>query len=256
MRKADYSKISASYDRGRSLSQQNIDLWLGLISRYSGARVGTKLLDLGCGTGRFALPIARQLGYSVIGADFYTEMLAKAQEKDIGNLIDWDYQDAQNLTYDDASFGVVFISHLLHHTDSPFGVLRECRRILTSSGVILIRYGAIEQIRHDVEHTFFPEVLVIDEARTPTVEKVEQWLADAGFSGIKTIEIMQQTFETGIAHLEAARTKNTSVLTMISPEAFKQGIRYMSDYVRKNPDDPWLLSDKLTFTVGHVSDAE
>ncbi|MBN1811099.1 MAG: class I SAM-dependent methyltransferase [Anaerolineae bacterium] len=65
MKKADYAKIAPSYDKGASLSQQNIDLWLGLIAKHSGATVGARVLDLGCGTGRFALPMARQLGFCV-----------------------------------------------------------------------------------------------------------------------------------------------------------------------------------------------
>ncbi|UCH52045.1 MAG: methyltransferase domain-containing protein [Chloroflexota bacterium] len=253
MRKADYSKISASYDKGRSLSESNIEIWLALISKYIGPRKGLTLLDLGCGTGRFALPIANRLNCRVVGADYSKEMLAKAQEKDIKGVVTWDYENAQNLTYRDATFDVVFMSHLLHHVDSPARVFTECKRILTTSGVILVRYGAIEQIRHDVEHTFFPEALSIDEARTPTIAMVEKWLTDAGFSDITTEEVVQQTFETSIAHLESAKVKNTSVLTMISQEAFDKGIDSMSEYIRKNQDDPWLLFDRLTLTVGYNS---
>jgi len=57
MRKADYSRIAESYDRGRSLSEQNMEMWLALVSRYSGAQEGAEVLDLGCGTGRFALSL-------------------------------------------------------------------------------------------------------------------------------------------------------------------------------------------------------
>ena len=168
MKKADYSRIAASYDKGCPLSEQNIELWLKLISKYSKDRKSCRVFDLGCGTGRFALPIASQLHYRMVGADSSKKMLARAQEKDIKRLVEWDYQDAQNLTYNDESFDIVFMSHLLHHVSSPARVLRECQRVLVTSGVIIIRYGAIEQIRHDVEHVFFPEVLTIDEARTPT----------------------------------------------------------------------------------------
>ena len=253
MKKADYGKIAVFFDTGRSLQRQNTDWWLELISKHSKAREGTRVLDLGCGTGRFALPMASQLNYSVVGADSSEEMLAKAQEKDTDGLVAWDYQDAQKLTYRDASFDIVFMSHLLHHVDSPLRVLRECKRVLTASGVILIRYGAIEQIRNDVEHIFFPEVLAIDETRTPTIEVVEKWLSDTSFSGIITEEVVQQTFETGIAHLEAVRAKMNSVLTMISQEAFEQGIHHLSKYIKENPSDPWLLFDRLTLTVGYNS---
>ena len=187
MKKADYRKIASFYDKGRSLPDEIISLWMKLISRYAGDSANTRILDLGCGTGRFTVAIANQLGYCVTGVDMSDEMLAEAKVKDINNLIQWDHQDAQSLTYDDESFDVIFISHLLHHVDSPVLVLKEARRVLVSSGVILIRYGAIEQIEHDVVHTFFPEALEIDKARTPLVLTVESWLKETGFTGSKTL---------------------------------------------------------------------
>ena len=255
MRKADYSKIASFYDKGRSLSGQNIDLWLGLISKFSKAPENAKVLDLGCGTGRFTLPMVSRLQFRVTGADASKEMLAKAKEKDAAGLVKWDYQDAECLTYRNESFDVVFVSHLLHHVNSPSRVIRECERILSASGVILIRYGAIEHIRDDVEHTFFPGVLTIDEARTPTVRMVEKWLSDAGFSDIISEEIVQQTYDTGIAHLNAAEARSTSVLSMISQESFEKGVRDLAKYIESNSNDPWLLFDRLTLTVGYKGDA-
>jgi SAM-dependent methyltransferase len=78
--------------------------------------------------------------------------------------------DAGALSFPPGSFGIVFMSHLLHHVESPPAVLRECHRVLGPSGVVLLRYGAIEQIKRDVEHTLFPEVMEIDEARTPSAD--------------------------------------------------------------------------------------
>ena len=101
MKKADYSKIASFYDRGRTLSEYNMDLWFGAIARLSGAREGSRLLDIGCGTGRFAIPIANRLGCSVTGADSSAEMLDKARKKDSEKVVKWDVEDAQDLSYPD-----------------------------------------------------------------------------------------------------------------------------------------------------------
>jgi ubiquinone/menaquinone biosynthesis C-methylase UbiE len=251
MRKADYSSIASYYDKGRLLSEQNIDLWLGLVARFSRMSDGARVLDLGCGTGRFSIPMVTRLRFRVTGADSSREMLEKARAKDISGLVQWDKMDAQQLTYPEYSFDGIFMSHLLHHVDDPRQVLSECWRVLASPGVVLIRYGAIEQIRDDVEHTFFPEVLEIDEARTPTIETVEGWLAEAGFRDIVSQEIVQQTFETSTEHLNMARVKGNSVLSMISPESFEKGIDTLGQYIENNPNDPWLLYDKIELTVSY-----
>ncbi|OGO30548.1 MAG: hypothetical protein A2Z29_11255 [Chloroflexi bacterium RBG_16_56_11] len=253
MKKADYSKIAPLYDKGRSLSEENIDLWLKIISRLSGAREGARLLDLGCGTGRFAIPLATKLNYSVTGADSSKEMLAKAREKDANRLVKWDIEDAQSLSYPDKSFDLVFMSFLLQHCEDPARALLGCRRVLNDRGVILIRHAEIEQIQDDVVHTFFPETLAINVARPASAKRVESWLSEAGFSHIISEEIAQQTYTTGAARLEAVLLKGVSTLTMIPQEAFERGVKKLKQYIHKNPDDPWLLYDRITLTAGYKS---
>lgn len=251
MKKADYGKIASFYDKARSLSDRNVDLWLEMVATHLKGTEEPKVLDLGCGTGRFALPMAEGFRFHVTGADASAEMLEKAIEKDTGRLVKWDRQDAEHLTYPYCSFDACFMSHLLHHVDSPLQVVKECARVLNDSGAIFVRYGSLEQIRDDVEHTFFPEAFAIDEARAFSVNVVEEWLTTAGFSGIESDEIVQKTFESGVAALEAVKRKNISVLTMIPEEAFSRGVQRLAEYVARNPNDPWLLFDSMTLTVGH-----
>ncbi len=35
MKKADYSKIASFYDKGRIISDQNIEFWLGLVKKQN-----------------------------------------------------------------------------------------------------------------------------------------------------------------------------------------------------------------------------
>ena len=238
MKRADYSEIAAHYAEGRSLSDQNMNMWLDLISEYSKASPGAAVLDLGCGTGRFAIPMTERLGLRVTGADSSEEMLAQARQHDVLHGVRWDLQDAESLTYPDESFDLVFMSHLLHHVDRPRRVIEECERVLASSGVLLIRWGPIEHIRNDVEHRFFPETREIDEERTPTVETLDGWLIEAGIAGVTSQEIVHKRFDTAAAHLEAVSLKFTSVLSMIPQDAFDAGLGALARYVAENPNDP------------------
>jgi len=222
-----------------------------MISEHLTIDADTKLLDLGCGTGRIALPLAAELPISVTGADSSPAMLEKAKSKDTTGLVHWEHQDAESLTFPAGLFNAVFMSHLLHHLDKPQQALNGCKRVLTAPGVFLVRYGAIEQIRDDYRHTFFSEALDIDEARTPSVKKVEGWLKQVGFSSVHSTEVRQRTFKNSDELLKATRHKLTSVLTMISEQAFSEGLKKLTDYVEANPNDPWLLENKLTLTVGH-----
>lgn len=250
LKRADYAEISKSYDDGRRLSEQNTELWLELIRRHSGVKEGASVLDLGCGTGRFALPMAEHLGLKVIGADASQEMLDRAAGKDADGRVSWERVDAGRLPYAEGSFDVVWMSHLLHHLDDPGAVIAGCLRVLRPVGTLLVRYGAMEQIRADVEHTLFPEVLEIDEARTPSVQDVERWMTEAGFGSVESIEIAQETYPDGESHLEAIKVRSTSVLTLISSSAFDEGVKRTEEHVEAHPDDPWTRFDRMTLTVG------
>ncbi|TET90447.1 MAG: class I SAM-dependent methyltransferase [Methanomassiliicoccales archaeon] len=250
MREADYKWISEEYDSVRPMSRGNLECWMTLISQRIGPRRSVELLDLGCGTGRFSIPMATRLRYTVVGADSSEEMLQKAQEKDSSTKVKWDLQDAAHLSYPDHSFDVVFMSHLLHHVDEPLRVVGECCRILRAGGVILNRYGAIEHIRDDPEHRFFPEIIGIDEVRTPTIGYVEDWFGVAGFKDVSSETIAQRTFESADERLEKAGLKCTSALTLIDQSAFEKGLQTFQRYVSENPDDSWLLIDRITLTHG------
>jgi len=159
-------------------------------------------------------------------------------------------QDATSLTYSDKSFDAVFMSHLLHHVDEPLRVIRECYRILRRGGVILNRYGAIEHILDDPEHRFFPEAIELDKTRTPSVEQVEKWFRTAGFKNVSSETIVQQTYGAGQERLREVGLKSTSILTLISQSAFEEGLEDLGKYVSNNPNDPWLLIDRITLTTG------
>ncbi len=256
MRKADYGQIADTYDASRPLHEDILERWMTLVSERIGPRKSVELLDLGCGTGRFSIPMAARLGYSVTGADNSDEMLEKARNKEGGNRVKWSVQNAAHLSYPNASFDVVFTSHLLHHLDEPLDAIRECYRVLRPGGVILNRYGPMEDIRDDPEHRFFPGNVEIDEARTPTVEQVEEWLGVAGFNGVSTEIVVQQTYRSAEERLRNAGLGCTSVLTLIDRSVFEKGLEAFRRCVSDNPTDPWLLTDKIAITTGRKSEAQ
>ena len=251
MKKADYSKIAEYYDRGRAAAGPIIELWMGFVAKYINKGRETRLLDVGCGTGRFTLPIAKRFNCRVTGADMSSEMLEKAKDKDINGIIRWQIQDIHEMTYSDESFDVIFMSNVIHHCDTPAKALNECHRVLADNGVILIRYGAIEQVREDLTHLCFPETLALDEERTPSVVQMEKWMLEAGFTGVNTEEVQQNTFQTCEALIEAYARKNTSVLSMISEEAYEAGMGRLRKYVCEHSKDPWFFNDRFSLTTGY-----
>src|SRR5207245_9975502 len=68
------------------------------------------ILDVGTGTGRFAQYLIDS-GFNVVGIDVSLDMMAKAREKNLRNLVQ---ADAHQLPFRDSTFDGTILIHVLH----------------------------------------------------------------------------------------------------------------------------------------------
>lgn len=100
-----------------------------------------RLLEVGVGTGRFALELAKN-GAEVFGLDAAGAMLQvtkkKAGEKDLGAMLHLIRGDGIGLPFKDASFDGVISIHVLNHLPRHRDTLREMKRVLKPGGFIVV----------------------------------------------------------------------------------------------------------------------
>ncbi len=92
------------------------------------------VLDIGVGTGRFAVPLMEK-GFEVVGSDISVSMMEKAREKGLGSLV---RADGQCLPFPDKTFDCVIMVHLLHLVVDWTRVVREVGRVSKYSVVSLV----------------------------------------------------------------------------------------------------------------------
>ena len=105
-----------------------------------GAAPGKTVLDIACGTGQPALPLARR-GAQVIATDADDNMLSatrrRASEAGLTN-IDVRSMNMHELHFDDASFDGVTLGFVLMFSPEPVKVMREVRRVLKPGGRVAV----------------------------------------------------------------------------------------------------------------------
>ena len=249
-RKADYSEISEVYDAARDLRKLHVEWWLAKLAQAGGLRPGKRLLDLGCGTGRWVIPLVERTGCKAAGVDRSPEMLAKARAKDPAGRVKWLLGDVLAPPVRPRSFDCALMSLMLHHLDQPLAAFRAAYQVLKPGGVLLIRQGTLEEIVDDPAHRFFPEAVTIDRKRTPFRVEVEAWLKEAGFHDITVESVRQRNYASPDEWLLEAEPRVCSVFRLISDEAHARGLARLREYVRTHPDDPWLVEIRMTLFVG------
>ena len=103
---------------------------------------GTRLLDVGCGTG-MAAQLAAKLGADVIGIDASEAELVIARERVPSG--DFRCGDMEELPYADASFDVVTGFSSFQFAEDPLHALQEARRVVKPGGyVAMVAWGRME----------------------------------------------------------------------------------------------------------------
>jgi len=98
---------------------------------------GARVLDVGCGEGRFASALAAA-GAQVTGIDVASEPLRRAAERDPS--LELRLVDAEPPAWPlpDAEFDVVWAGEVLEHVADTAGWMSEVRRVLRSGGALCI----------------------------------------------------------------------------------------------------------------------
>lgn len=96
--------------------------------------VGTKVLEIGCGTGYFSKELVRT-GADITAIDISPDLLSVAAQKVAANNIVFQVENAYAMNLADNSFDFIVGSSVLHHLDVE-QALQECWRTLKQGGIL------------------------------------------------------------------------------------------------------------------------
>ncbi|MFS0825683.1 class I SAM-dependent methyltransferase [Pseudomonas phoenicis] len=152
----NYNSTSINYDKTRTAV--GIEIILGYLTQLNKPAHLMTVLDAGCGTGNYALEMAR-LGINVVCMDHNENMLNhcknKIKEKDLSNVI-WVKQDLSLYQSEGEKFDAIMCNQSLHHLDpsDDFKALKKflCEAVgsLKKGGVLFINTITHSQLEDGV----------------------------------------------------------------------------------------------------------
>jgi len=137
--KEDYNRIAEKFSRTRSRIWEEVRF---LFDDY--VRPGDKVLDLGCGNGRF-FEILKDKGVDYIGVDFSERLIEIAKKR--YPQVKFQVADALNLPFPNNFFDKVYTIAVLHHIPSKEfrqRFLEEAKRVLKPGGLLILTVWKIK----------------------------------------------------------------------------------------------------------------
>ena len=175
-----FDELAIDYDRLRTGGQQ----WRALAGPTLAAlRSPRRLLDVGCGTGRFAVYAAEQLGARVWAVDPSAQMLDQARARAGGERVGWRQASIETLPFKDGWFDAVHMHLVLHLiADRPAAIARFAR-VTAAGGRLAIVTFHLDHFETFYLNQYFPSIPAIDLARFPDPQAVAGELNAGGFTG-------------------------------------------------------------------------
>ena len=138
-----FTRIAHRYDFMNSvMTGGRHHAWRQIAVRMTALPKEALVLDVGCGTGDFALQLARLSAANVIGVDLSHEMLILAQRKtrasNIQSWVSFQIADALSLPFLDNQFQGATVGFTLRNVINIHSALEELHRVVRPRGKVVI----------------------------------------------------------------------------------------------------------------------
>lgn len=165
-----FDRAAGCYDRTRAMPPELMDRLIPMI--MGEISTAGRCLEIGVGTGRFAIPLARA-GIDIFGIDLSRDMLLRLVENAHGAAPPVSIADATRLPFKDRSFATALAPHVLHLIPNWREAIAELFRVVRPGGRLLAtRGGRRTDWREAVTKRFFAEAG--DPPWPPGIDRIEQ----------------------------------------------------------------------------------
>jgi len=220
----DGSGVPEIYNAARRLSEGARETFSRAIGEHLDAARGGRVLDLGCGTGRFSALLRDVLSASVYGVDVSSDMLGQATQRDDLGRIGFVRGKAEALPLRSGSMHAVFTAMVYHHIADKPAALGECARVLRPGGRLLIYTPTREALGSFLWMRFFPTARRIDTERMPSRTELVETVCRAPFTLGRHTVIHRPLTDDLQQYAERVGMRVFSTLQLVPDDEFERGM--------------------------------
>ncbi|MDQ0777558.1 cyclopropane fatty-acyl-phospholipid synthase-like methyltransferase [Streptomyces aurantiacus] len=212
---SDDTSLAAATDRMTDLFIESLEI-----------APGRRVLDIGCGTGRPALRLARARGAEVVGISISGRETQRANERGLSEGLErqvrFERADAMALPYGSASFDAAWALESMGHMSDRAQTLRETARVLRPGGRLVIADGYRYEDRADAAGLALMDRLcaAFRMAPPPTLDGHADLLAAAGFTLVACRDLSPHARRSMTRLIEIMEEKSGELAPLVGEEAF------------------------------------
>jgi len=223
--RADYSEIASSYDQVREMRAGNLEKWISSLAGCGNIGEESAVLEIGCGTGRFTIPLWERTRADITAIDPSADMIRVARRKEHSEMVTWELCCAESLPFPDSSFDCAYMFFVIQHLEEPLHALGEIYRVLRPGGRLIVATASHAMLRGEYFYRFFPGLLGAELSRFPSIPALRRSLADGGYRRVRTLRVEGDADYLTLDEYAAwVAGKPLSTFYLLPEEEFAQGL--------------------------------
>lgn len=212
-----------------------------LIARVGDFDASSRIIEIGVGTGRIALPVSRHVG-SYFGLDLSRPMMDKLRAKQNGEAIYLTEGDATQLPYADRSFDGAVAVHVFHLIPGWKNSLRELARVLRPDVPLVNCWTWDDEAFRDVWMVWNETVQTESRRVGARLQENPNFLEDEGWQPTGEVQSYGYTVNKSAGRfLQLLKSRCWSALWSVSDEEMARGLAVIEPLIKErypNPDAP------------------
>ena len=201
------------------------------LSGRAGLGPGSRVLEVGCGTGNYASALAARYQLAAYGLDPALGMLRHARAHP--EPVTWLQGRAESPAFAGHTFDLVFSVDVIHHVAAKGAFYHAAARILRPGGRVCTVTDSAEIIRRrEILSGYFPATVEVELDRYPRLAQLEAWMAAAGLVELETVTV-EAPYQ--ITSAQPFRDKAYSSLHLIPEGAWRAGLARLERDLARGP---------------------